>query len=195
MTGLKFAPVIIFTAIAGMFALALKTGDPTRLPSTMIGKPVPPLAYPAVEGLMDNEKPVPGFTFKDLAKGKVTIVNFWASWCVACVSEHRNLVTLRRSGVPIYGVDYKDQASAARRFLGRLGNPYTAVGTDKSGRSAIEWGVYGMPESFIINGKGEIIYKHVGPISRQDIKDKIMPIIEKARAAGSGKDGRDTKGS
>ena len=195
MTGLKFAPVIIFTAIAGMFALALKTGDPTRLPSTMIGKPVPPLAYPAVEGLMDNEKPVPGFTFKDLAKGKVTIVNFWASWCVACVSEHPNLVTLRRSGVPIYGIDYKDQASAARRFLGRLGNPYTAVGTDKSGRSAIEWGVYGMPESFIINGKGEIVYKHVGPISRQDIKDKIMPIIEKARAAGSGKDGRDTKGS
>jgi len=181
MIGIKAAPVIIFTAIVGIFALALKTGDPTKLPSTMIGKPVPARDYPAIEGFVENEKPVPGFTQKDLVTGRVILVNFWASWCVACVSEQPNLIALRKRGVPIYGVDYKDQAGAARRFLGRLGNPFKRVGTDQSGRSAIEWGVYGMPESFIINGKGRIIYKHIGPISRSDIEKKIMPIINKAR--------------
>ena len=181
MSGLKLAPVLIFLAITGMFALALKTGDPSKLPSTMIGKPAPETVFPPIDGLMENEKQVPGFSFKDLAKGKVTIVNFWASWCVACVSEHPNLLALRKAGIPVYGVDYKDQAVAARRFLGRLGNPYTVVGTDGNGRSAIEWGVYGMPESFLINGKGKIIYKHVGPISQQDIADKLMPLIKKAR--------------
>ncbi len=185
MSGLKLAPVLIFVAIAGMFALSLKSGDPTRLPSTMIGKQAPTRDYPAVQGLVENQKPIPGFTHKDLAKCKVILVNFWASWCVACVTEHPNLVSLRNQGVPIYGVDYKDNASAARRFLGRLGNPYSRVGTDGNGRSAIEWGVYGMPESFIIDGSGKIIYKHVGPISRKDIETKIMPIIKKARAGKS----------
>ena len=179
---LKLAPVLIFVAIAGMFALALKTGDPTKLPSTMIGKPVPELDYPAVEGLLENEKPVSGFNFKTLANGEVSIINFWASWCVACVSEHPNLIALGKAGVPIYGVDYKDTAAAARRYLGRLGNPYRAVGTDTSGRSAIEWGVYGMPESFIISGTGKILYKHIGPISQKDIETKIMPLIKEARS-------------
>ena len=178
---LKLAPVLIFAAMAGIFALALKKGDPSKLPSTLIGKTVPPLDYPAVQGLVRGEKPVPGFTHKDLASGRVSIVNFWASWCVACVSEHPNLVALREKGIPIYGVDYKDSATNARRFLGRLGNPYRAVGTDRNGRKAIEWGVYGMPESFIVNGRGQIIYKHVGPISKEDIETTIMPLIERER--------------
>src|SRR5690606_16196919 len=116
--------------------------------------------------------------------GKVSVVNFWASWCVACIEEHPLLEVLReRTGVDIYGVDYKDQATAARRFLGRYGNPFTAVGTDANGRGAIEWGVYGMPETFVLNGKGEIVYKHVGPVSPQSLEEKLIPAIEKARGS------------
>ena len=99
----------------------------------------------------------------------MSVVNFWASWCAPCVQEHPLLVALKeRTGVQLYGVNYKDQAAAARRFLGRYGNPFAAVGVDANGRAAIEWGVYGMPETFIVNGKGEIVYKHVGPISARD---------------------------
>lgn len=183
MSKLNLAPVIIFAAVVAMFSMALKTGDPSKLPSTLIGKPVPPGQFPPLEGLRKLEKPVPGFNDKDLARGKVTVVNFWASWCVACVAEHPFLEELAKKGnVPIYGVDYKDQVTAARRYLGRMGNPYARVGTDRSGRNAIDWGVYGMPESYIVNGKGKIIYKHIGPIGEGDIENKFLPIIKKARA-------------
>lgn len=183
MSGLKLAPVIIFIAVAGMFSLSLLKGDPTKLPSTLIGKPVPASNFPAVEGLLKQQQPVAGFTDKDLAKGEIIVVNFWASWCVACVAEHPNLKRLAQEArVPIYGVDYKDSDTAARRFLGRMGNPYNRVGTDKSGRIAIDWGVYGMPESYIVNGQGKIIYKHIGPIEDGDIEEKLLPIIKKARA-------------
>lgn len=177
------APVIIFAGLVILFAFALESGDPSKLPSTLIGKPVPATSFPPVEGLVDGRGAVPGFTSADLAKGKPSVVNFWASWCTACVDEHPLLEALReRTGVDIYGVDYKDEAAAARRFLGRYGNPFSAVGTDANGRGAIEWGVYGMPETFVLNGKGEIVYKHVGPISPQSLEEKIVPAIEKARA-------------
>jgi len=180
---LKLAPVLIFAAVVAMFSMALMIGDPRKLPSTLIGKPVPQSSFPAVEGLLKLEKPVPGFSHKDLAKGKITVVNFWASWCVACVAEHPFLEELAKTAkVPIYGVDYKDQPTAARRYLGRMGNPYAFVGADRNGRNAIDWGVYGMPESYIVNGKGKIIYKHIGPIGETDIKKIFLPIINKARA-------------
>ena len=140
------------------------------------------MALPALEGLTDGTRAVPGFDSADLAKGEVSVVNFWASWCAPCVQEHPLLVALKqRAGVPIYGVNYKDQAAAARRFLGRYGNPFAAVGTDANGRAAIEWGVYGMPETFIVNGKGEIVYKHVGPISPETLEEKLIPAIQAAR--------------
>jgi cytochrome c biogenesis protein CcmG, thiol:disulfide interchange protein DsbE len=181
--GWALAPVLIFIGLVGLFAFALETGDPSKLPSTLIGKPVPATSFPAVEGLTAAGRPVPGFTSADFADGKVNVVNFWASWCVACIEEHPLLQVLReRTGVDIYGVDYKDQATAARRFLGRYGNPFTAVGTDAHGRGAIEWGVYGMPETFVLNGKGEIVFKHVGPVSPQSLEEKLIPAIEKARA-------------
>ena len=140
------------------------------------------MALPALEGLTDGARAIDGFDSADLAKGEVSVVNFWASWCGPCVQEHPLLVALKeRTGAPIFGVNYKDQPAAARRFLGRYGNPFAAVGTDGNGRAAIEWGVYGMPETFIVNGKGQIVYKHVGPISANALEDKIIPAIEAAR--------------
>ncbi|MDX2203242.1 MAG: DsbE family thiol:disulfide interchange protein [Hyphomicrobiaceae bacterium] len=179
-------PLVIFSLLAALFAFALSGGDPSKLPSALIGKPVPAFAFAAVEGLTDGTTPIKGFSAADLAQGRVSVVNFWASWCAPCVQEHPLLVALQvRTGVRIYGVNYKDQPAAARRFLGRYGNPYAAVGVDPSGRGAIEWGVYGMPETFVINGRGEIAYKHVGPISAETLESRIIPAVQAAAKAGS----------
>ncbi|HZT48463.1 MAG TPA: DsbE family thiol:disulfide interchange protein [Hyphomicrobiaceae bacterium] len=176
-------PLAIFAVLAAIFAFALKSGDPSRLPSALIGKPAPPTDLPALEGLTANGRAVGGFSSAELASGQVTVVNFWASWCGPCVQEHPLLVALgKRTGVRIYGVNYKDQAAAARRFLGRYGNPYVAVGVDGNGRAAIEWGVYGMPETFIVGGDGRILYKHVGPITAEALEARIIPAIRSAPA-------------
>jgi cytochrome c biogenesis protein CcmG, thiol:disulfide interchange protein DsbE len=176
-------PLAIFAILALLFAFALRSGDPSKLPSALIGKRVPEISFAALEGLKDGKEPVGGFSAAELASGKVTVVNFWASWCVPCVQEHPILSTLKqRTGTPIFGVNYKDERSQARRFLGRYGNPFTAVGVDADGRGAIEWGVYGMPETFIINGRGEIIYKHVGPITAESLETKLIPAIRAALA-------------
>lgn len=180
----RFLPVAIFLVVAGFFIVALRTGDPSKLPSALIGKPVPQSTFPPIEGLLAEGRTVPGFSNGDLAKGKVSIVNFWASWCAPCIDEHPLVAELKiESGVDVYGVNYKDETASARRFLGRYGNPFTAVGTDENGRQAIEWGVYGMPETFVVNGRGEIVYKHVGPMSVESIKSKMLPAIEAAKAA------------
>ena len=184
---LVLAPVALFAGLALLFAVALGRGDPSKLPSALIGKRAPALALAPVEGLVEAGRPVPGLSGADLARGRPTVVNFWASWCQPCVDEHPLLVALaKRTGVTIAGVNYKDQPDSARRFLARLGNPFTAVGTDPSGRAAIEWGVYGMPETFVVDGRGTIVYKHVGPLSAESIEQRILPAIERARAAGGG---------
>lgn len=185
--GWVIAPVAIFLAIAALFAFALKTGDPSKLPSALLGKAAPQIDLQPLEGLVAPDgKPVPGFKTADLGHGKVAIVNFWASWCVPCVQEHPVLVDLqKRTGVDVYGVNYKDQTEAARRFIGRYGNPFTAVGVDANGRGAIEWGVYGMPESFIVDPQGRIAYKHVGPMTPEIVAEKIIPEIEKAKKAAT----------
>jgi cytochrome c biogenesis protein CcmG/thiol:disulfide interchange protein DsbE len=175
-------PLAIFCTLALVFAFALKTGDPSKLPSALIGRPVPAIALPALEGLSTGAEPVAGFADTDLASGKVAVVNFWASWCGPCVYEHPLLMTLKeRHGVRLYGVNYKDQATAARRFLGRYGNPFSAVGVDGDGRAAIEWGVYGMPETFVVDGKGRVAYKHVGPITPESLETKLLPAIRAAQ--------------
>jgi len=175
----QLMPIFVFLVIAGFFAYALQSGDPSKLPSALIGKPVPASEFPAIEGL-DGVK---GFTSADLADGKIKAVNFWASWCGPCVDEHPLLGELKAaSGIEVFGVNYKDQAANARRFLSRYGNPYAAAGTDSSGRTAIEWGVYGMPETFIVNGRGEIVYKHVGPITVQSLKARVLPLIASEQA-------------
>lgn len=186
--GWVFAPLLIFLVIAGLFAFALTAGDPSKLPSALIGRPVPQTEFPALEGLLENGQPVPGFSATDLAKGTVSVVNFWASWCGPCIEEHPLLIALKeQTGVALYGVNYKDQPEAGRRFVGRYGNPFTAVGTDRTGRNAIEWGVYGMPETFVINGRGEIAYKHVGPISAESLQKKLIPAIAAAQRDGAQK--------
>jgi cytochrome c biogenesis protein CcmG/thiol:disulfide interchange protein DsbE len=175
-------PLAIFLAIAGIFALALRSGDPSKLPSALIGKMVPAIELPPLAGLTDDAGgPVRGVASTDLASGEVSVVNFWASWCVPCVAEHPVLLMLKeQTGVRLLGVNYKDQPAAARRFLGRYGNPYVAVGVDGSGRNAIEWGVYGMPETFIVTGEGRIAYKHVGPITPEALDGRIIPAIRAA---------------
>jgi cytochrome c biogenesis protein CcmG, thiol:disulfide interchange protein DsbE len=175
----------VFAGMAGLFGLALKSGDPSRLPSALLGRPAPQIALAALAGAVDaSGQQTPGFQTADLATGQVTVVNFWSSWCVPCVAEHPLLTQLGRDAkVRLFGVNYKDSEPGGRRFLGRYGNPFSAVGSDPNGRAAIEWGVYGMPETFIIDGQGRIVYKHVGELTSEAIATKLVPAIEKARSA------------
>lgn len=179
-------PFAAFAALAGLFWYALHTGDPSRLPSALIGKPVPQFSMPPLEGLKDESgASVQSFTPSDLAQGKPTIVNVFASWCVPCLQEHPLLMDLaRQQDVQIFAINHRDDAAAARRFLGRHGNPYTRVGTDTSGRTAIEFGVYGVPETFVISGDGTIAYRHVGPLTEDAVNTKILPLLGADASAG-----------
>ncbi|MGI9569495.1 MAG: DsbE family thiol:disulfide interchange protein [Desulfobulbia bacterium] len=184
-SGFRFTlllPVLIFAAIATVFLFSLNSGDPSKLPSALIGKPVPEFKLQPIQGLTENGKSVPGIDSADLSNNGVTIVNIWASWCGPCVVEHPFLGELKkRSGVRLIGINHKDAPANAKKFLKRLGNPFDAVGSDRSGRASIEWGVYGVPETFVVDNKGQIIYKHVGPISRQAMESAILPAIERAK--------------
>lgn len=172
---LLFLPVLAFAALAGLFLVRLLSGaDPAKVPSALIGRPAPALALPAVAGLTQ-----PGLAAADL-KGGVTVVNVWASWCAPCRVEHPQLMALAKDGVRVVGVNYKDEPENARRFLGLLGNPFTAVGADRDGRAAIEWGVYGVPETFVVGPDGWVRHKVVGPLTAE-----TMPGFREAlKAAG-----------
>lgn len=175
-------PLLVFLGLAGVFGLMLYSGDPSKLPSAMIGKPAPAFELPGIEGLVADGKPVPGFASGDLGKGQVALVNVWASWCTPCHAEHPYLTALaQRAKVPLYGINWKDAPANARQFLADLGNPFTAIGADAAGRTVIDWGVYGAPETFIVDGKGRITYRHVGPITETDIVGKLLPEIERAK--------------
>lgn len=179
---LVLAPLLLFGAMAAMFAFALTKGDPSKLPSALIGKPAPALALTAIEGLQDGPRAVPLLTSDSLRHGDVTVVNFWASWCVPCVEEHPLLIELAQTAnVRLVGINYKDADANARRFLGRYGNPFAAVGADTSGRTAIEWGVYGMPETFVVDKDGRIAFKHVGALTREALQQTVLPTIAKLR--------------
>lgn len=182
----RIIPVLIFAGIAGFFAFALTAGDPSKLPSALLGKPVPELTFPGLESADPNTPETAGFSAANLKNGSVHVVNFWASWCGPCIDEHPLLMSLKdEAEVDIFGVNYKDTPANARRFIGRYGNPFAKLGTDASGRGAIEWGVYGMPETFIVNGRGEIVYKHVGPITDVSLKSILLPKIAEAKAAAA----------
>ena len=172
-------PLLVFAGLAGLFWYALQTGDPSRLPSALIGKPVPQITLPPLEGLKNEiGSEVQSFTASDLAQGTPTIVNVFASWCVPCLEEHPILMALaEQPDVQIFGINHRDDPASARRFLGRYGNPYARVGTDPSGRTAIDFGVYGVPETFVISGDGKIAYRHVGPLTEDAITTKILPLI------------------
>jgi cytochrome c biogenesis protein CcmG/thiol:disulfide interchange protein DsbE len=181
-------PFAIFAGLAGLFWYALQTGDPSKLPSALIGRPVPQFSLPPLEGLKsDDGAAVESFSASDLAQGTPTIVNVFASWCVPCLEEHPMLMALaEQPGIRIYGINYKDDPAAARRFLGRYGNPFAKVGADRSGRIAIDWGVYGVPETYVITGDGKIAYKHVGPLTETVIRDKLLPLLKNDAATPQG---------
>src|SRR5690606_25467759 len=148
-------PLALFAVLAGLFWIALRTGDPSLLPSPLIGKKVPEFTLPPLEGLLAGNDQVPGFAASDLAQGEPTLINVFASWCLECQHEHPLLLALGQTpGLRLYGIDYKDDPEAARRFLGRYGNPYARVGADRSGRVAIDFGVYGVPETYVVTGDG-----------------------------------------
>jgi cytochrome c biogenesis protein CcmG/thiol:disulfide interchange protein DsbE len=180
-------PLVLFAVLAGLFWYALHAGDPSLLPSPLIGKTVPDFTLPPIEGLSAGGSAVPGFASADLAQGEPTIVNVFASWCVECQVEHPVLLALgKEPGIRLYGIDYKDDMASARRFFGRYGNPYARVGADESGRTAIDFGVYGVPETYVVTGDGRIAYRHVGPLTESAIKDKILPLLKPDKESPSG---------
>jgi len=178
------APLAIFFAIVAVFWSGLFSGrDPSLLPSVLIDHPAPQTPLPPVVGLVRDGQPVPGLQSSDFV-GNVTVLNVWASWCVPCRDEAPLLMRLAADKrIRVVGMNQKDKADDARRFLGTFGNPYAAVGADQNGRAGIEWGVYGVPENFIIGRDGKIAYKLVGPLTDENLQSVFMPEIEKALAA------------
>lgn len=175
-------PVVVFAGLAGLFFVGLGSGDPSRVPSPLINKPAPDFTLPRLAGLVVNGEEVAGFGTADLKSGDVSIVNIWASWCVPCRDEHPYLMRLsEKSGVRVFGINYKDRAQNARRFLGLHGNPFDAVGVDEDGRRSVDWGVYAVPETFIVDGDGTITFKWIGPINEATFNREILPAIEAAR--------------
>ncbi|MDE2601012.1 MAG: DsbE family thiol:disulfide interchange protein [Bradyrhizobium sp.] len=178
-------PLVGFVALAALFWFGLQQGDPSRIPSALIGRPVPQTALPALQGLVADGSPVPGLD-PGAFKGKVSLVNVWASWCVPCHEEAPLLIQLGQDKrLQLVGINYKDTADNARRFLGRYGNPFGIVGVDSNGRAAIEWGIYGVPETFIIGRDGKILYKLVGPVTAENIDTVVKAEIDKALKTGS----------
>jgi cytochrome c biogenesis protein CcmG/thiol:disulfide interchange protein DsbE len=178
-----FLPLIGFVALVALLFPRLFAGDPSRLPSPLIGKEVPVFSLPPVAGIENH----PGLRDADLRQGHVTLVNVFASWCVPCHQEHALLMqlandeALAESGVEIVGIAYKDEPDNIRRFLGQSGDPFKEIGADRSGLTAIDWGVYGVPETFIVKGDGKIAYKFIGPMSEDSVRTVILPEIAKAQ--------------
>jgi cytochrome c biogenesis protein CcmG/thiol:disulfide interchange protein DsbE len=176
-------PLVVFAGLAALFLLRLYGGDPSKIPSALIGRPAPQTTLPALEGLVKDGVQVPGLD-PAAFKGKVSLVNVWASWCVPCHDEAPLLTELAKDNrLQLVGINYKDAADNARRFLGRYGNPFSIVGVDANGRASIEWGVYGVPETFIVGRDGTIVYKMVGPVTPQNFDSVLKVEIEKALKA------------
>jgi cytochrome c biogenesis protein CcmG/thiol:disulfide interchange protein DsbE len=172
---------VVFAALALLFLVRLFGGDPSKVPSALIGHPVPSFVLEPLPGLKANGEPVPGLSDADLRAGTVTVVNVWGSWCPPCRQEHPVLMELAKDrSFRLVGINLKDNPDNARRFLGDLGNPFAALGVDAAGRTAIDWGVYGAPETFIVSRDGIIRYKHIGPL----LREHIPAFLEQAKAAG-----------
>ncbi|MCP4073749.1 MAG: DsbE family thiol:disulfide interchange protein [Hyphomicrobiales bacterium] len=177
-------PLILFMALTFVFLKQLSSGiDPNKLPSVLINLPAPDFPTQPLAGLKVNGQSLPAIS-KELVSGKVTVVNVWASWCVPCRAEHPQLMELAeiKPDVLLIGINYKDKNANALRFLGGLGNPYAAVSIDPNGAASIDWGVYGIPETFILDKTGTIIYKYVGPINEAILAGTLIPILDTALA-------------
>ncbi len=178
---LVLVPLVVFLALAALFFFRLGSGDPSRIPSALIGRPAPETNMPAVPGLVARDgRPLPGIASAEF-KGAVTLVNVWASWCVPCHDEAPLLNALAEDKrIRLVGINYKDQPDNARRFLGRHGNPFVAAGADHNGRASMDWGVYGVPETFLVGRDGKIAYKLIGPITAVNLERVLKPEIEMA---------------
>ncbi len=170
---LMIAPPAIFAGLALMFWLGMSRENPNELPSALEGKAAPEVvvAQLANEPVLQDEM---------LRTGGVKLVNFWASWCAPCRVEHPNLQAMADQGVTLYGINYKDKPVNAAKFLASLGNPYAAMGTDENGRMGLNWGVYGVPETYVIDGEGTIVLRFAGPITKRVMDEKILPAIKAA---------------
>jgi cytochrome c biogenesis protein CcmG, thiol:disulfide interchange protein DsbE len=178
---LTLLPLVAFALLAALLLVRLNAGDPARLPSALIGASAPPLTLPGLDAQA-------GLSDADLRSGHVSVVNVFGSWCEPCHAEHPYLMALaaddelKARGVRVLGVAQKDSPGNVRRFLGAKGDPYARVGLDPDGRAGIDWGVYGVPETFIVRGDGTIAYKVVGPITAESLENEVKPQIEKAMA-------------
>lgn len=177
---LHFVPFVAFLALAGLFLLQLTSGrDGSAVPSVLIGQQAPATSLPP---LLEGQAP-----FDTAAlKGQTTLVNVWASWCVPCREEHPVLLGLAQDGrFALWGMNYKDDPAKASAFLKELGSPFSVIGVDGKGRAGIDWGVYGVPETYVVDRQGIIRFKHIGPLTPEIVREKILPEIEKALAATS----------
>lgn len=170
---LMAVPLVVFAGFAALALIGLQREDPDALPSTLEGRQAPGVA---VTPLGDK----PSFSDADLRTGEVSLVNYWASWCAPCRVEHPKLETLAEEGIPIYGVNYKDKPGNALGFLQELGDPYAAIGADANGRMALDWGLYGVPETYVIDGEGRIVLRFAGPITDRILENTIRPAIREA---------------
>lgn len=171
---LMIAPPVIFAGLAALFFVGMQRENPDELPSALAGKPAPAVAVTPLgdKPLLEDEM---------LRDDGAKLVNFWASWCAPCRVEHPNLEELADEGVTIYGINYKDKPGNALRFLDELGDPYTAIGADAAGRMGLEWGVYGVPETYVIDGEGKIVLRFAGPITDKILDEQIRPALEEAQ--------------
>jgi cytochrome c biogenesis protein CcmG, thiol:disulfide interchange protein DsbE len=172
--GLLILPLVLFAGMAGLFIAGMNRDNPDALPSAFAGKPAPGLV---VTALGDG----PPLTDASLRAPGVKLVNFWASWCAPCRAEHPRLMELAAQGVPVYGVNYKDKPGDALGLLAELGNPFAAMGADASGRMGLDWGLYGVPETFVIDGTGTVVLRFPGPITKQEMERTILPAIAAAK--------------
>lgn len=176
-------PVLVFAALAGVFAARLLSGDdPQTLPSALLDKPVPAFDLPPIAARPADS----GLASADLEGGGVKLVNVFASWCVPCRIEHPVLTALaEEEGITVHGINYKDDPNDVATWLDELGDPFARVGVDDSGRTAIEWGVYGVPETFVVDNEGRIIYRHVGPVQPRDL-EALRPLFDQPALTGEG---------
>jgi len=172
---LAFLPPLIFVGIAGMFYYNLGREGGQDLPSTMIGRDAPALMQ--ITALREDPAP----TMADLQADGIKFVNFWASWCGPCRAEHPLLEKMSDDGLTLIGINYKDQPENALKFLSDLGDPFAQIGADRAGRTGLEWGVYGVPETFVIDANGKVLYRHPGPLTQRVLDERIFPAIEAAK--------------
>ena len=167
---LMFVPLVAVVGMFGAFYLAMQRENPNDMPSAFVGREAPPVMLEPLEGAQM-------FTDADLRDGEIKLVNYWASWCAPCRVEHPNLEALKDDGVTIYGVNWKDDPEKAVGFLAELGNPFAAMGADPKNRMGLNWGVAGVPETFVIDGEGKVLLRFAGPITQRVIDEQIGPLL------------------